>query len=257
VTDEWIGRLAKPVLDGEADVVIAAHARRRFDGTITNLLLSPLIRALLGRRLHQPLGGAVALSASALELTLGDEPRPSSREATDLWVTGLAIAEGLNVWEAWLGPRRVESRRRTTDLPGMMPTVGEPPGVLDDGPVVDVDRLVDAFQRGVRDLLPIWESVLAPETLGDVLSLEAGDRGTFRFPDDVWARVVYDAALGHHYSVIHREHLLRALVPLYLGRTAAFILATRGRDAAGDGAILERVGTAFERQKPYLRDRWR
>lgn len=284
VTDEWIGRLAKPVLDGEADVVTAAHSRRRFDGTITNLLLAPLIRALLGRRLHQPLGGAVALSARALELTLEDAPRPSPREATDLWVTGLAIAEGLNVWEAWLGPRRVESRRRTTDLPGMMaqavggvfalmerlpalwfdvhgsapvPTVGEPAGVLDDGPVVEVDRLLDAFQRGVRDLLPIWESVLAPETLGDVLSLEAGDRGTFRFPDDVWTRVVYDAALGYHYSVIHREHLLRALVPLYLGRTAAFILATRGRDAAGDGAILERVGAAFERQKPYLRDRWR
>jgi glucosylglycerate synthase len=284
VTGEWLDRLARPVLEGTADVVVPVHTRRRYDGTITNLLLAPLARALFGRRLHQPLGGSAALSARALELTLDDQPRPSPREATDLWVMGLAIAEGLNVWEAWLGPRRVESLRRTTDLPAMMaqavggvftlmerlpalwfdvhgsapvPAVGEPPALLDDGPVVDVGRLLEAFQRGVRDLVPIWESVLAPETLGDVLSLQTGDVGSFRFPDDVWARVVYDAALGHHYSVIHREHLLRALVPLYLGRTAAFILATRGRDTKADPTVLERVGAAFERQKPYLRDRWR
>jgi hypothetical protein len=284
VTDEWIDRLARPVLDGVADVVVAAHARRRYDGTITNLLLAPLVRALFGRRLHQPLGGPTALSARALELTLEEQPRPSPREPTDLWLAAAAIAEGLNVWEAWLGPRRVESRTRTTDLPGMLaqavggvftlmerlpalwfdvhgslavPTVGEPSGFLDDGPLVDVGRLVEAFQRGVRDLVPIWESVLAPETLGDVLSLESDDVGRFRFPDDLWARIVYDAALGHHYAVIHREHLLRALVPLYLGRTAAFILATRDRDAAGDQAVVERVGTAFESEKPYLRDRWR
>ncbi len=284
VTDEWLDRLARPVLDGAADIVVATHARRRYDGTITNLLLAPLVRALLGRRLHQPLGATAALSARALELTLRDQARPSPREATDLWIAGVAIAEGLNVWEAWLGPRRVESRRRTTDLPGMMaqavggvftlmerlptlwfdvhgsaslPAVGEATPVLDGGPLVDVDRLVDAFQRGVRDLVPIWEAVLAPETLGDVLSLETGDPGSFRFPDDVWARVVYDAALGYHYSAIHREHLLRALVPLYLGRTAAFVLATRGRDAAGDRAVLENVGVTFEQQKPYLRDRWR
>jgi len=283
-TDEWVDRLARPVLDGVADVVVPAHARRRYDGTITNLLLAPLVRALLGRRLHQPLGGAAAMSARALERIVDDLPRPSPREATDLRVAAMAIAEGLNVWEAWLGPRRVESRTRTADLPGMMaqavggvftlmerapslwldvqgsapvPAVGEPPGFLDDGPVVDVGRLVEAFQRGVRDLVPIWESVLAPDTLGDVLSLETGDVGSFRFPDDVWTRVVYDAALGHHYAVIHREHLLRAMVPLYLGRTAAFILATRGRDATGDLALLERVGATFERQKPYLRDRWR
>jgi hypothetical protein len=284
VTHEWIDRLARPVLEGAADVVIPAHARRRYDGTITNLLLAPLVRTLLGRRLHQPLGGPAALSARALALTLDDQPRPSPREATDLWVTAVAIAEGLNVWEAWLGQRRVESRRRTTDLPGMLaqavggvfalmerlpalwidvrgsapvPAVGEPPEFLDDGPAVDVGRLVEAFQRGVRDLVPIWELVLAPETLGDVLSLERDDVTRFRFPDDVWARVVYDAALGHHYSVIHREHLLRSLVPLYLGRTAAFILATRGRDPGADRAVLEKVGMAFEAQKPYLRDRWR
>jgi hypothetical protein len=69
--------------------------------------------------------------------------------------------------------------------------------------------------------------------------------------------VVYDFALGHHYSVVHRDHLLRSLTPLYLGRTAAFVLATRGAGAAATQAHLEAVAVAFERQKTYLVEHWR
>ena len=79
----------------------------------------------------------------------------------------------------------------------------------------------------------------------------------FRFPDDLWARVVYDFALGHHYAVVHRDHLLRSLAPLYLGRTAAFVLATARRGAAASQAQLDAVAAAFERQKPYLVEHWR
>ena len=79
----------------------------------------------------------------------------------------------------------------------------------------------------------------------------------FRFPDQLWARVVYDFALGYHYDVVHREHLLRSLVPLYLGRTAAFVTEAEPRSAAGTDALFERVAAAFEQQKPYLTERWR
>jgi hypothetical protein len=116
--------------------------------------------------------------------------------------------------------------------------------------------MLSGFALGLRDLTPVWEHVLAPDTLGDVLSLETADAASFRFPDDLWARVVYDFALGHHYSVIHREHLLRSLVPLYLGRTAAFVVAIRDRSAAASEAAAESVARAFESQKPYLVERW-
>jgi hypothetical protein len=68
---------------------------------------------------------------------------------------------------------------------------------------------------------------------------------------------VYDFALGHHYHVVYHDHLLRSFVPLYLGRTAAHVLATRARDAAATEVALEATAAAFEWQKPYLVDRWR
>jgi hypothetical protein len=285
ISGEWLERLLRPVLEQGADLVMPVHARHRYDGTITNLVLAPLVGALFGRRLHQPLSGPRALSARILE-RLVTEPRwpESGRSMNDLWIAGTAIAAGFSVHEARLGRWRVESSTRTTDLPAMvaqtlgavfalmdeyedlwMETAGGlpvpaegPPTLPSDEPVqIDIERMVGAFGRGLRDLGTIWEHVLAPETLGDVLSLEADDVERFRFPDDLWARVVYDFALGHHWNVVYRDHLLRSLVPLYLGRTAAFVLATRRRDAAAVESALAAVDAAFEQEKPYLVDRWR
>ena len=285
ISDAWVPRLARPLLEDKADLVAAVFARHRYDGTITNLVLAPLIRALYGRRLRQPLAGAQALSIRLIEHLLR-HPRWNwaGRDVADLWIAGTAIADGFSVWEAWLGRRRVESRTRTTDLPDMMvqtlgavftvmdrheglwreargseplPAVGDPVPPATEPVAVNVEHMVGAFRQGLRDLVLVWEHVLAPETLDAVLELDPPDLVRFRFPDDLWARVVYDFALGHHYAVIHRDHLLRSLVPLYLGRTAAFVLATQDRDAAATEAALEAVGEAFERGKPYLVERWR
>jgi hypothetical protein len=285
ITGEWLERLLRPVLEGGADLVLPVHARHRYDGTITNLVLAPLVGALLGRRLHQPLSGPRALSARLVE-RLAAAPRwpEPGRNMTDLWIAGTAVADGLSVHEARLSRWRVESSTRTADLPTMVaqtvgavfalmeeyedlwlstanwlavPIEGLPVPPSDDPVQIDVERMVGAFTRGLRDLGTIWEHVLAPDTLGDVLSLSTDDVERFRFPDDLWARVVYDFALGYHWSVVYRDHLLRSLVPLYLGRTAAYVLATRRRDAAAAESALAAVADAFEREKFYLVDRWR
>ena len=282
-TPDWIERLARPLLEDKADFVTAAYARHRYEGTISRLVLAPLVRALYGRRLQHPFGGQQALSARLIEhLLIHPKWSWTGADVSDLWITGTAIADGFGVWEAWLGPHHLRSRTRAMDLPAMIaqtlgaaftvmqrhedlwmevrgsepiPAVGEPipPGV--EPMTVDVDGMVEAFRQGARDLTGIWELVLAPDTLAEVLALESG--GRLRFPDDLWARVVYDFALGHHYSVVHRDHLLRSLTPLYLARTAAYVLATRAAGAAATQAQLDAVAVAFERQKTYLVEHWR
>jgi hypothetical protein len=235
--------------------------------------------------LHQPFGGQLALSSRLVEhLLVHPKWDWRGRDVTDLWIAGTAIADGFAVWEAWLGRHAVRSRTRTTDLPTMtaqtvgavftvmdrhedlwrevrgsepLPAVGDPATALAEPTVVDVERMLDGFRRGTRDLVSIWEHVLAADTLGEVLSLDADAPADFVFPDALWARVVYDFALGHHYGVVHRDHLLRSLVPLYLGRTAAYVAATQRLDGAGSDAALERVAEAFEGEKPYLVEHWR
>ena len=285
VAPDWIRDLAGPILGDKADFVGPAYARHRWEGTITRLLLAPLVRALYGRRLQQPFGGQQALSARLLDhLLVHPKWNWSGRDVSDLWITGAAIADGFAVWEAWLGPHAVRSRTRTADLPTMLaetlgaiftlmdrhqdlwlevrgseplPTIGTPRAPLVDPRPLEVEAMRDAFRLGVRDLGGIWELILAPDTLGEVLVLETAPASAFRFPDDLWARIVYEFALGHHYAVVYREHLLRSLVPLYLGRTAAYVQATRAATAEPTERALEEAALAFERQKPYLVEHWR
>ena len=51
------------------------------------------------------------------------------------------------------------------------------------------------------------------------------------------------------------DQLLRSLVPLYLGRTASFVLETAHSDAEQVEAVIRRLASEFVRQKPWLREK--
>jgi hypothetical protein len=113
------------------------------------------------------------------------------------------------------------------------------------------------FEQGVRDLLPVWERILAPDNLGEVLALSDRPLEHFRFGDRLWARVVYDFLLAYRARVVYRSHAAQSLAPLYLGRAASVILETQARPPAAILQSTARLGGIFEAEKPYLVDRWR
>jgi hypothetical protein len=119
------------------------------------------------------------------------------------------------------------------------------------------DRMVRAFHLGLKDLLPLWEQVLLDETLGQLYPLGLLGPDDFRFPPTLWARVIVDFAVAHHERRLPRDHLLRALTPLYLGRVAAFVLETQAGYSPRAAAVLEAACLAFEAEKAALSARWR
>ena len=88
----------------------------------------------------------------------------------------------------------------------------------------------------------------------DVLVVGGGPAG---MTAALWARVVSDFAVAHHERRLPRDHLLRVLTPLYLGRVAAFVLETQAGAPSRVTDALERVGQAFEAEKASLSARWR
>ena len=124
------------------------------------------------------------------------------------------------------------------------------------GPV-NIARMVSGVRQGVRDLLPLWEVILSPETLGQILALGIQESDEFHFPENLWVQVVYEFALAYHDQVLHREHLLKALTPLYLGQIASFVLDTQRGGTEQVEAAVESLCQRFEAMKPYLTDRWR
>jgi glucosylglycerate synthase len=144
--------------------------------------------------------------------------------------------------------------------------------VIDPPPLsVDVRRLLDEFGRGRHTMGEAWSQALDPETLALVeqLSTHAGDLAArltsgdpaaapaeFAFPDETWARVVYDVVLASRDPAVAVERLVAALVPIYFGRVASLVLETRDLTTDEAEAFVERQAHAFELLKPSFVARW-
>lgn len=139
---------------------------------------------------------------------------------------------------------------------------------------VDVRRLLEEFSRGMVVEAGTWETMLARETL-DVVKVLAADAGAavenasradapaplgaggFDFPDETWARLIYDVCVAAHDQVLPVDMLVAALVPLYFGRVASLVLESRDLSVEQAEAVVERQARAFELAKPYVVERWK
>ncbi len=281
----WPASLAEPVLKDGCGLVLGVYQRNRYDGTLTQSLVIPLMRALFGRQLRQPLADEFACSADAANAFLADDVWTSDlgQHGLELWLPVAALAHDVAIGQAVVGRRAVPAPARAAPLG---PTVGRVVGALfalaerfenlwlerrgsepvrtfgtapepqAGGAAIDPERLQVGFRQGLRDLLPIWERILAPETLGDVLARSDGGPGEAAIGDRLWARIVYDFLLAYRARVMYRSHLVQSLAPLYLGRVAALVLDTRGGPPSAVLESGERLCRIFEEEKPYLADRW-
>ena len=67
---------------------------------------------------------------------------------------------------------------------------------------------------------------------------------------------LYGFAAAYRRRALPRDQLLRSLVPLYLGRTASFVLQTSESGAEDVEHVIRDLADEFVRQKSYLLSRW-
>ena len=285
LSPQWIELLGRPISHDGMDFVVPLFRRHRYEGTLVNNLLYPLMRALYGKRLRYPSGGGYGLSGR-LARELIKNPfwsQDAGRLSFDGWMTTVALAEGYQVCHAFLGVKEQDAKLGTADLARVLaaavgaifhsmenyelawerthestdvPLYGVVEYASHAGPV-NIARMVSGVRQGVRDLLPLWEVILSPETLGQILTLGIQESDEFHFPENLWVQVVYEFALAYHDQVLHREHVLKSLTPLYLGQTASFVLDTQHGGTERMEAAVESLCQRFEAMKPYLTGRWR
>jgi len=284
--EDWLQALLEPVLRDEADYVSPAYARSVSEGTLTTNLLAPLTRALFGAPLQQVMGGCAAVSGQVMASWLGPliDADDWPAHAPELWLTASAVAAGARVAEVQLDRKVVTPGMPQPDLATILVrTVGPLFGLMerhqtawlnrgapvpvlhrgDRSPVhadarsPAVDQMVRAFDLGLKDLLPVWEQIIPESTLARLYPLALLAADEFRLPAPLWARIVSDFAVAYHDRRLPREHLLRAMTPLYLGRTAAFIVHVRAMPPGRMPEALETIDRAFEDERDHLVARWR
>jgi hypothetical protein len=117
-------------------------------------------------------------------------------------------------------------------------------------------RLADSFARDVKDLEEILRAILRPETFTAVVEAAAGGDSGRQYPDDLWATTVCEFLVAYRRSVMRRDHVTQALLPLYVARTGTFLMECANSPPASVDAALESLGERFERLKGDVAERW-
>jgi hypothetical protein len=281
---EGVANLLRPVYRDHFDFVAPIYRRHKFEGVLLSNLLYPMTRALFGQRIREPYASEFAFSGRLASqfLTQNKWSEESQDYDPELGLTITALSDGCRICQAFLGARPPTKRQSRDLVHAMRQTVGvlfssmestfpvwssktasQP--VPTQGPEFDVStdpmrinrkQLKEMFSTGVLDLESVLRSILCSSTLAELQQIAALPEDEFRFPPELWVKAVYEFAASYYKSVMSRDHILQALVPLYRGRMFTFLVENRTSSAAEVGNNIENLCLEFERLKPYLLELW-
>ena len=207
-----------------------------------------------------------------------------ARFGIDIWMTTTAVALGFKVCQSFLGAKIHDPKDPGTDLASMMiqvvgsvfnlietyydnwsntenseavPEYGFRFEVATDPVRVNLERMVSSFSQGVSDLSSIWEKFLSFDVLTKLREISNSNILEFRFPKQLWVQIIYEFALAYHNKIISRDHILRSLTPLYLGRTASFVNENVESSPQEVEKDVEELCLEFEKQKTYFLSKWK
>jgi glycosyltransferase involved in cell wall biosynthesis len=285
ITPEWIELLLDPIVDKGFDYVAPLYSRHKFDGTITNSIVYPMTRAMYGKRIRQPIGGEFGFSGklAAHYLTKDVWESDVARYGIDIWMTTTAIGDGFKVCQSYLGAKIHDAKDPGADLTAMyiqvvsslftflenyshvwhdivksedIPNFGFKFEVGLEPVNVNIERMVNSFKLGIDALSPFLEKILDSEDMQTLLKLSAQDPKDFHYSDELWVKTVYHFAIAFHHHIWPTDQLMKSMLPLYLGRTASFVIENWESSAEEVEIKIENLCQQYEQLKPLLLERW-
>jgi glucosylglycerate synthase len=284
IEPDWLQRLARPAYVDNFDLVFPVYQRQRFEGALVKNLLYPMTRSIYGCRIREPYAADCAISGRlATEiLNSGFMNQDWVRMGPEISTTVFALTGKYRVCQSFLGARPASSRgahdmvaamRRTVgalfaSLDGnyqywsgingsqTVPTVGSRIEVPEEPSRINRKRLLDMFSSGVAQLEPVLSSILSATLLSELQRIAALGVDEFEYPQELWTRTVLEFAASYHKSIINRDHIIQALVPIYRGRSLMFVMENREGSEEDVESREESLCADFERLKPYLLEIW-
>ncbi|HZR65562.1 MAG TPA: hypothetical protein VFA85_10470 [Terriglobales bacterium] len=281
---EWIERLLGPVFRENNELVLPVYRRHKFDGLLIRNLVYPMAKALYGCAVREPYPADFAFSGELGSQFLAQDiwNQEQGRRGTELWMTLWAANGRRKLSQTFLGTKTrredapsdlVGAMRETagtlfdsldaylpvwhsTPEPVHAPCSGCEAAISEEPSRLNRKRLFDMFKFGVRELDPVFLSILSSETHDELKGLASLPEERFSYSGEFWARTVYEFATAYHKAVIGRDHIVQALVPLFRGRVYTFLTENRDSSAEQVESRIEELSQAFERQKPRLVELW-
>jgi hypothetical protein len=293
VTPEWIENLLEPIYRQGLDFVAPIYSRHKYDGLLARLLLYPITRAALGSRLYELQSDEFAFSGQLASYCLNQEVwhNEAIRDAPQTWMAITAICKDFKYGQSFLGPKLrptgapapdivtvirqvvgalfwcLESESSvwidkvaTTTAAATAPTAIETTNGhhwLEGSDQVNPTRGWEMFRTGISELVPVLQSIVTKGTLSEIEKTTTLEEPTFHIPDKLWVKALYEFAASYHWDVLSRDHVVQALVPLYRGKISSYLIKHQDSTFEQIDADAEALCQEFEKQRPYLIERWK
>jgi len=288
ITPEWIKYLGYPVKDGH-DFVTPLYSRHQFDGTITNHFCYPLVYALMGVDIRQPIGGDFAFSPRLCTHWLGQEWNEKNRNyGVDIFMSLNALSGDFRVCQTDLGAKihNVSAPKLNRMFEEVVYTLfsilienrsrwlSAKPNSIDDPERDDEAQAVQCY--GPNDC----DAEMADISL-DIIKLKKDCRQeyikyydivkkylsvyAFKIINDnmemdqydidtmLWTHIVYRFLyLFDGASEEQKMEIINALKPLYFARSITFDYQTYSYSISFAEEEIKKQAMAFLSQKPYL-----
>jgi hypothetical protein len=278
---ERVTELVSPIARAEVEFLAPCHRRHPRDGVLVTQLVRPLVRALYGVSLDEPLGAEFSCSgrfaSHCLEQNIWDQD--VARFAIDLWVRTEAVAQAFAVGQitrpaATVAGAHTRLREAVQQVVlalieslrvhalfwnktnGMveLPRWGVDSTEVPDPPTWDYQGLAAQARHDIGEIRPLLEEVLEAGLFAR-LAEETADPEP-RSNDELWVAIVYAFVAAARRGRTSVDQLAGMFVPLYLWRAAAFM---RHAAIQADATVEEGLASlfqTFQRLKPSLVERW-
>jgi hypothetical protein len=278
---ERVTELIAPIAGAEVELLAPRYRRHPRDGVLVTQLVRPLVRAVYGVALDEPLGAEFSCSGRFVSHCLEQNiwNHETARFAIDLWLRTEAVAERFTVGQIWR-PAMTAAGTRTTlreavrqvvlsliesfrahesfwlnaEGVGALRTWGSAPAVMPDAPAWDYQALAGQARHDLIEIKPLLQEVLDEGALARVM--DDSPAAGAQLDDELWVRLVYAFAAETRQGRTGVDHLADMFVPVYMWRAAAFMSHTALESPGVAQARLDALCETFQRLKPVLVRSW-
>lgn len=287
-TPKWIQKLGDPLFQ-DFDFVSPIYERHKYDASITNHFVRPLLQTFFGIQLRQPIGGDFGFSGKLAMAYLAARSwnENVANFGIDIWMTTNAFMGGFETCQTFLGSSKSHRLKDPAKhLAGMFINVistvfdlmiefeycwkevngsaqpgrifGFGLGVNEKPPVISVDTalLHSSFCSGVEQYKGVWSQVLPEEDLVEVEKLSRLSEADFYYSTKQWVRILFSFAVAYRNKKTSQELLIKSMIPFFHSRMLSYVNKTSQWKTLECEEYLERIYKTHENEKPNLIKHW-
>ncbi len=232
ITPEWVDLLSKDILAKKVDAIFPAYRRSRYDGTATIQLIIPVLAAVSGKLVSQPIGGEFSFSRKVIDQLVPKINQSANGYGIDICITSTILSEDFKYKEGWLGEKvhrpgqdKISQlflevfNALSTFLPSFqsdtdellngyeLKSITHKPDVLSSERVVTFE---DEYRRTMGIALQRQDMFFDKQFFNKDISMED------------WIRIISNTILALHNNMSKKDDLSIELLPLFLKRNLTF-----------------------------------